>query len=657
MSKKKAEKKIGVYVCHCGGNISNYVDIDKIIEAIKDYPGVVVAKDFMFMCSDTGQQMIIDDIREEKLDGIVVAACSPKLHEMTFRNAVRRGGLNEYLYYHVNIREHCSWAHTHDREFATKKAISHIISGIEYVKLAKSLEKISVDAERSVLVIGGGIAGLRAAMDLSSMGFNVVVVEKTPFIGGNTAKWWQVFPDGKSGRDVVLRLIEEVRRRGNITVITNADVESVEGFIGNFEVTIKVRPRYVLKDHPRMKEAIEACPVEVPNEYDFGLTKRKAIYYPYDGAYPEIPVIDENACTRCGKCVEIVGEAIDLEQKVEKHRVRVGAIIIATGFKPYEPKKGEFGYGETPYVVTLPQLERILARTPEDADRLMVNGRDISSICFIYCVGSRQQPTREGKANQYCSRYCCTSTIFTSLRILDRFPHMRIFHLYRDIRTYGSYELYYLEAQKRGMKFIKYPDDDPPTVTIVDGKPVVRVRDFALRGKEVTITPDLIVLVVGMEPDDAQEMQKILKVSVGPDGFLQEAHPKLRPVDTLKAGIFIAGTIQGPKTISETLASASAAAAKVTSLLIRGRVELEPVTASVDPNLCNLSRKCMEVCPSGAISIREYPGLGKKAWVNEVLCLGCGSCTAVCPSEAIQLKILTTYQIKNMIRAAASVWR
>lgn len=656
MREEKEERRIGVYVCHCGGNISNYVDIDKIIEAIKDYPGVAVAKDFMFMCSDTGQQMIIDDIKEERLDGVVVAACSPKLHEMTFRNAVKRAGLNEYLYYHVNIREHCSWAHMHDPELATKKAISHIISGIEYVKLAKSLERISVDAERSVLIVGGGIAGLKAAIDLSSMGFNVIVVEKSPFVGGNLARWWRIFPDGKSGRDIVSRLIDEIKRRSNITILTNADIKSVEGFIGNFEVTIRVRPRYVLRNHPKMKDAVKACPVEVPNEFDFGLTKRKAIYYPYDGAYPEIPAIDENACTKCGKCVEIVGDAIDLEQKVEEHRVKVGAIIIATGFKPYEPRKGEFGYGETPYVVTLPQLERILAMMPENSEKFIFNGKEISSICFIYCVGSRQQPG-SGKANQYCSRYCCTATMFTSLKILDRFPHMKIFHLYRDIRTYGSYELYYLEAQRRGIKFIKYPDNDPPTVTIIDNKLTVKVKDYILQEKEITLTPDLIVLVVGMEPNSASDMQKILKVSIGPDGFLQEAHPKLRPVDTLKAGIFIAGTIQGPKTASETLASASAAAAKVTSILIRGKVELEPVAASVNPNLCNLSKKCMEVCPAGAISIRDYPGLGKRAWVNEVLCLGCGSCTAVCPSEAIQLKTLTTHQIKNMIKAAASVWR
>lgn len=655
MSREK--KRIGVYVCHCGGNISNYVDINRIIEAIKEYPGVVVAKDFMFMCSDAGQQMIIDDIKEEKLDGVVVAACSPKLHEMTFRNAVKRGGLNEYLFYHVNIREHCSWAHMHDRELATMKAISHIISGIEHVKLASALEKISVKAERSVLIIGGGIAGLRAAVDLATMGFNVVIVEKSPFVGGNVAKWWKVFPGGEEGEDIVMELIDEVKRSKNITIITNAEVESVEGFIGNFDVSIKIKPRYVLRDHPKMREAIEICPIEVPNEYDFGLTKRKAIYYPpYKAFYPEIPAIDDKACNRCGKCVEIVGDAIDLSQKEEIFKVRVGAIIVATGFKPYEPRKGEFGYGESPYILTLPQLERILSTIPKDSEKLIINGREISKICFIYCVGSRQQPKGGEKVNEYCSRYCCTSTIFTSLKIADRFPNIKIYHLYRDIRTYGSYELFYLEAQRRKMIFIKYPDDFPPTVSIADEKLLVKVKDFAARGKELIIKPDLIVLAVGMEPNDAEKIQEILKISIGSDGFLREAHPKLRPVDTLRAGVFIAGTIQGPKTISETLASASSAAAKAVSLLVRGRVELEPTTAYVDPNKCNLSKKCMEVCPSGAISVKSYPGIGERAWVNEILCLGCGACTAVCPSEAIQLKTLSTHQIKNMIREAAKIW-
>jgi len=657
MSKKKAEKKIGVYVCHCGGNISNYVDIDKIIEAVKDYPGVAVAKDFMFMCSDTGQQMIIDDIKEYGLDGIVVAACSPKLHEMTFRNTVRRGGLNEYLFYHVNIREHCSWAHTHDRELATKKAISHIITGIEYVKLASSLEKISVVAKKSVLIIGGGIAGIKAAIDLESLGFNVIIVEKTPFLGGYVPRWWTTFPNGESGREVVQKIIDELRRRKNIIIITNGEVEKVEGYIGDFEVSVRVRPRYVLRNHPRMKDAIEACPVEVPNEFDFGLTKRKAIYYPYEGAYPEIPAIDDKACTKCGKCIEILGDAVNLEQKEETYRFKVGAIIVATGFKPYEPKNGEFGYGEIPEVVTLPQLERILDSIPKDAQELVVNGRKISNICFIYCVGSRQEPKKEEKANQYCSRYCCTSTIYTSLKIAERFPGVNIYHLYRDIRTYGSHELYYLEAQRKKMKFIKYPDNEPPQVMKKNDRLIVKVKDFILQGKEITLTPDLVVLSVGMEPNDATKIQEILKVSAGPDGFLQEAHPKLRPVDTLRAGIFIAGAIQGPKTISETLASASAAAAKVTSILIHGKVELEPNTAFVDPNLCDLSKKCMEICPSGAISIKKYPKLGERAWVNEVLCLGCGACTAVCPSEAIQLKTLTTHQIKNMIKASAMVWR
>ncbi|MEX0568137.1 MAG: CoB--CoM heterodisulfide reductase iron-sulfur subunit A family protein [Candidatus Njordarchaeota archaeon] len=650
----KKDKRIGVYVCHCGGNISDYVDVESIVKSLEKYPGVVIAKDFMFMCSDTGQKMIIDDIKEYDLDGVVVAACSPKLHEVTFRNAVSRGGLNPYLFYHVNIREHCSWAHSHDIKKATNKALSHIISGIEYVKLASELKKVSVKAEKSVMIIGGGITGLKAAAELLELGFNVIIVEKSPFLGGHVIRWKHTAPDGSEGKEIVSKLIEKIKNRA--VILTNSEVLKVDGYVGNFDVIVRMKPRYVLSDHPRMHEAIKACPVEVPNEMDFGLTKRKAIYYPLEGSHPKIPAIDDGICTKCGKCVDIVGEAIDLEQKPKEISFRVGAIIVATGFKPYEPKKGEFGYGIYPEIITLPQLERLIALN-SGSETLKFNGKKIEKICFIYCVGSRQQQTEEGKANQYCSRYCCTVTNYTTTQLKSDYPNLKIYHLYRDIRTYGYNETFYLESQRSGTIYIKFPDDEPPTVEKENGKIIIKVKDYLSQGKERIIEADLVVLVVGMEPNDAEKMKEILKISTGTDGFLREAHPKLRPVDTLRSGVFIAGTIQAPRLISETLASASAAAAKVAALLIKGRIELEPTVAQVIPQLCDLSKKCMEVCNVGAITIKEYEGIGEKAWVNEALCLGCGACTAVCPNEAIQLKTLSTKQIKNMIIAAARAWR
>jgi len=651
LSKIKERQRIGVYVCHCGGNISDYVNIKEVVDKIKDYPGVVLVKDFMFMCSDAGQKMIEEDIKNEKLDGVVVAACSPKLHEMTFRNVVTRAGMNPFLFYHVNIREQSSWAHR-DKVYSTRKAISHIVAGVEYVKLASALEKIRMKANRSVLVIGGGIAGLRAAIDLSTMGLNVVLVEKEPFLGGRIVSAWRTYPDGRSGVEIVNELVKELKGRDNVLVLTNSEVEHVEGFIGNFKVKIRVNPRYVVRNHERMREAIEKCPVEVPNEFDYGLTKRKAIYYPYENAYPELPAIDPKACTRCGECVKIVGDAINLDQKPEIFETEVGAIIVATGFKPYEPKPGEFGYKEYPEVITLPLFDRLLALTSDD-NELIFNGKVIKSIAFIYCVGSRQIVSGNGKTNEYCSRYCCNATIFRASEIHKKYPEIKTFHFYRDIRTYGSNELLYLRLGQNHAVFIKYPDDEPPKVYKEDGKIIVEAKDVIQGGNIVKIPVDLVVLVVGMEPNDIQHLRDVLKISAGKGGFLQEAHPKLRPVETLKSGIYIAGTAQAPRTISETLASASAAAAKVASMLIRGEIELEPRVAQVNPELCNLSKKCVEVCPTGAISFKEYDEYGLRAWVNEAMCMGCGACTAVCPTEAIQLRTLKTFQIKRMIEAAA----
>ncbi len=651
MSKFVERQRIGVYVCHCGGNISDYVDVKEVVNAVKDYPGVVLAKDFIFMCSDAGQKMIEEDIKKHNLDGVVVAACSPKLHEMTFRNVVTRAGLNPFLFYHVNIREQSSWAHR-DRKYSTKKAISHVLAGIEYVKLASALEKIRMKAEKSVLIIGGGIAGIRAALDLSGMGINVVLVEKEPFLGGRTARIWRTHPNGKKGVDVVRGLINELKERDNVVILTNSEVTHVEGFVGNFKVKVHVNPRYVIKNHPRMKEAIDVCPVTVPDEFNYGLTTRKAIYYPYEGAYPELPVIDPKACTRCGECVKIVGDAIDLSQKPMDLEFKVGAIVVTTGFKPYEPKPGEFGYKEYGNVITLPVFDRLLDLS-EGGNKLIYNGKEINSIAFIYCVGSRQIPNgSNGKVNEYCSRYCCNATIYRASQLKRKYPHIKQYHFYRDIRTYGLNELLYLKAGEEGAVFIKYPDEEPPKVYGEDGKLIVESKDVVLGGDTVRTKVDLVVLVVGMEPYDTKKISDILSISTGKGGFLQEAHPKLRPVETLKSGIYIAGTAQAPRTISETLISASAASAKAASMLIKGEIELEPRVARVDPEKCNLSKRCVEVCPTGAISFKEYEGLGTKAWVNEAMCIGCGACTAVCPTEAIQLNTLKTTQIKRMIEAA-----
>ena len=580
-------ERIGVYICHCGGNISDVVDVKKVVEAAKKEKGVVVAKDYMFMCSDAGQKMIEEDIKNHNLDGVVVAACSPKLHEVTFRNVVTKAGLNPYVFFHANIREHGSWPHSDDPAEATSKAIRHVKGAIAYIRNAKPLEKIVVSASPSVLIVGGGIAGIRAAIDASRAGMNVYLVEKEPFLGGRTTQLGAVYPYGRSGEEVVKGLVDELRKRDNVVIFTNAEVESINGYVGNFDVSIKVRPRYVREKPKDLRKLIDVCPVEVPDEFNYGLVKRKAIYLPYDGAYPDIPVIDMQACTKCGECAKLCKECIDLEQKEETIRVKVGAIIVATGFAPYEPKDGEFGYLKFRNVLTLPQLVRLLEISRDG--KLEFGGKEVKSMAFIYCVGSRQRG-----GNEYCSRYCCNAAIYTSLTLLDRYREVRLYHLYRDIRTYGKYERYYEEACKKGVVFVKFNEEEPPVVKEGEDSLIVEVKDLLTGGENLEIPVDLVVLVTGMVPRKNDALNSLLKVPFSKDGFYQEVHPKLRPVETALAGIFISGTCQGPKDIKETLFSASASVCKAVCLLIRKRIELEPFVAHVDPDKCDLNMLCMK---------------------------------------------------------------
>ena len=648
--RKRSELRIGVYVCWCGGNISDVVDVEKVVEAVKKEPGVAVARHFMFMCSEAGQKMIEDDVKKYKLDAVVVASCSPRLHELTFRNAVMRAGLNPYMYYHANIREQASWPHENDPEEATRKAIRHVRMAVAYLRHASPLEKIKVNATPSVLIIGGGIAGLRAALDLSDMGVNVYLVEKQPFLGGHLLRLGEIYPYGRDGWRIVHSLVEELVKRDNVAIYTNAEVLSVKGYIGNFEVSIRVRPRVFTKKCDRIDDAINLCPIKVPDEYSYGVGTRTAIIKPPPGAYPDIPAIDLDNCTKCMKCLDICRDSLDFDEQPYIITLKVGSIITATGFKPYEPRKGEYGYKIYSEVLTLPQFLQVLKQ--QGNGKLIINGREVKSIAFIYCVGSRELPTRDREVHTYCSRYCCNATMYTALRVFEKYPNILQYHLYRDIRTYGKHELMYEEVSRRGALFIKYDASEPPKVLREDGRLLVRVRDLLTDREELEIPVDLVVLVTGMEPNTDKRLTEILKLPVGRDGFYQEVHPKLKPVETSLAGYLIAGTAQGPKDTRETVLSASAAAAKAAGIVLRGLLELEPFVAFVDPEKCELSRKCMEECPYDAIEIKEYRGIGKRAWVNAALCKGCGSCVAVCPTGAIQIRGLTNKQVEDMIEAA-----
>ena len=559
-----SEPRIAVYVCQCGGNIGDYVDTDRVIDAVKDLPGVQVARHAMFTCSDTNQQEMIDDVTREQLDGFCVACCSPKLHTFTFRGVAERAGVNPYRVTQVNLREQCSWTHTDDPEGATRKAIRLVTAGVARATLAEPLEPIEVETAPYVAVIGGGVAGMRAAIALADVGLGVYLIERSAELGGHVRELGELFPRHVAGRALVARMCEEIGRRPGIEVFTGAEVVAKSGTYGNYQITV---------------------------------------------AGPG-----------------------------SRREVTVGQIVVATGFDPYEPAAGELGYG-MPGVVTLPQLRALLDTTDGP---ILQDGRPVRTIAYIYCVGSR-----DGERS-YCSRYCCSATVHASLLVADRDPSVRQYHLYRDLRTYGRNELMFGESRKRGSYYLRFADDDPPSVS-VDGD-VIRVttHDLLTAGAELTIEADLLVLVTGMVPRQNDELIGTLKLPVGRDGFLNEIHPKLRPVETVVDGTLIAGTCQSPKTVAESVASGLAAAAQAAAVLKRGVASLDPQVAIVNAATCDGCGECVPACPFSAIEMHGIDGQ-RRATVTAAGCKGCGACTPVCLTNAIDLLGYTDAQVRATI--------
>ncbi len=575
-------KKIGVYICHCGGNISDYVDVEKVRESIENDAGVSLSKTTLFACGDANQKEMVDDIRKNSLDGVVVASCSPKLHLLTFRAVTERAGLNKYNYIHANIREQASWAHSDDKAGATEKAIHIVKSAIAKVRLAQSLEPFIISSKKHVAVIGGGIAGLRAAIELSNMGCPVTLIEREHFIGGRVAAWDELFITGQSGKELITRLQKDAFDRDNLTLYTGAEVISNAGSIGDFKLKIKITP----------------------------------------------------------------GENGGLSKKEEIIEINVGSVLMATGFDSYTPREGEFGYAQFDNVITLPQFKEILELNEK---KLIFKEKEVKNIAWIYCVGSRQN---QGE-NKYCSRYCCTSAIHTSIQAKSKFENLHNYHFTRGIRTYGKQEILYADSLKKGDIYFQSYEEDPPLVFREQDKTVVRIKDILSGKREISVAADLVVLITGMVPRADNSVGSLFKLPKGRDGFFNEIHMKLRPVETVIDGITICGTCQGPKNISESVNSALSAAAKSFSYVNKGEIALEPIIAQIDRENCTWCGACAESCPFDAIKM-EKSGTRDYAVMNNSVCKGCGMCLPVCPTDAIDLTAYSNKEIESMIDALAA---
>jgi heterodisulfide reductase subunit A len=660
---KPEEVRVGVYTCHCGGNISHMVQCERVAKAVGRLPNVVVARTDPSFCSDAGQAIIEKDIRDLGVNRVVIGACAPSLHEQTFRNTVTRAGLNPYLYYHVGLREQDSWVHSTDPQGATEKAIHLMAAGIAKARLLVPLDPIRLRAKKHALVVGGGVAGLRCALDIARQGIGVTLVEKSPFLGGRVAQLESVFPTDEVARQLLHELIEQARAHPDITLLTQAEVTGVSGYVGNFNIQVTQHARGVPEG---MAEALmAACGQEVPDEFNYGLTRRKVVFRPYAGCYPSSPAVDW--AHHDGRPIQVDGRSVLLKDEPQIHELTAGVIVLATGFDPFEPCRGQYAYGDLPEVITLPQLIRALALLPE-GDPLTWNGHAVREVALIHCVGSREidgvhEPQPDGQVNNYCSRVCCTASLHMAIELRRRFPALNLYELYQDIRTYGrGHEEIYRRAQEAMVRFIRYHGDEPPAVAAApagETHPVlVRVKDSLTYGEELEVPVDLVVLAVGIMPRQIDDLVEMLKVARGADRFLLEVHPKLRPVEMAVRGIVLAGTAQGPMNIQESLSAASAAAAKTAALLAQGRVELPPFVARVDEQKCNGTGACVAACPEeGAIALQTFHEDGhevQRAVVTPANCTGCGACVGACPNRAIDVQAWTLAQYEAMVDAIAT---
>jgi heterodisulfide reductase subunit A len=657
MSDNHEKERVGVYVCHCGTNISATVNVEDVaVWAREDMSdeGVVVSRDYKFMCSSLGQEMIERDIEEEGLTRVVVAACSPHLHEATFRGACDRAGMNPYLCELVSIREQVSWVHT-DKEAATQKAKAVISGGIERVIENEPLDPLFVPIHPDTLVVGGGIAGIQAALEIADSGKKVYLVERDPSIGGHMAQFDKTFPTLDCAACILTPKMVTAGNHPNIELLTWSEVERVEGYVGNFVVTIKKKPRYVDTELcTGCGICWEKCPKKViDTEYEAGVGYRTAVYTPFAQAVPKYPVIDPETCTfflngKCKACqILCPTDAIDFEQKEEFISVQVGNIILATGFDVFDARRiPQYGYGRLANVFTSLEFERMCnAAGPTNGEIVLRDGvTQPKSVGIVHCVGSRDR-----RYNNYCSVICCMSSLKFA-HLVKEHTDAEIYDFYIDMRTaYKDYDEFYLRIMEEGTNFIRgrvAEITDAARNLEEEGKLIIQAED-TLAGRQRRIPVDMVILALALEPrHDANQVAKKFGISCSHAGWFIEKHPKLDPVATMTEGIFIAGAATGPKDIPSSVAQGSAAAARVLSFIGQGEIELEPIRATINAQQCSGCRICNTMCPFNAILFHEDLMVSE---INHALCQGCGTCVAACPAGAISGSGFSNEQIMSQI--------
>ena len=654
-------QRIGVFVCHCGTNIAGTVDVKSVAEALKSEPGVVFSTDYQYMCSQAGQDIIKNAIKEHKLTGIVVCSCSPRMHEATFRKTAQAAGLNPYMVEIANIREQCSWVHK-EMPIGTEKAIILGKAAVAKVNLNAPLTPGESPVTKRALVIGGGIAGIQTALDIADAGFPVDIVETKPTIGGKMAQLDKTFPTLDCAACILTPKMVDVAQNENIRIFSYSEVTEVGGFVGNFEVTIKKRARYVKEELcTGCGACTEKCPQKnVPNEFNLGMDNRRAIYIPFAQAVPKVATIDANYCTKlktgkCGVCSKVcTAGAIDYEAKDEFIKEKYGAIVVATGFNPISMDKfDEYAYSQSKDVITSLEFERLTNAAGPTQGKLLrpSDGEHPHTIVFVQCVGSRCAACAE-KGKEYCSKICCMYTAKHAMLTRDKYPDTDVYVFYIDVRTPGKNfdEFYRRAVEEYGVHYIK---GMVGKVSPEGNKLKVQASDL-IANKQLHIDADLVVLAAAIEPDkSARPLATMLTASMDTNDFFTEAHPKLRPVESPTAGVFLSGTCQGPKDIPETVSQAGAAASKVIGLLCKDKLTGNPCVAHSDEMMCNGCSTCEKVCPYGAITYVEKEfrlpdrttRVRRVAVVNEAVCQGCGACTVACMSGAMDLKGFKNKQI------------